>query len=194
MLEEEQSLEIPEALAETPEAACVQQLRGRRWWLKRLGAWGALGSAVGAATWYYAPQPVMPLYFNGLYALPHVSHPRLVHHLVAYANQLVDKPYKWGGGHKTLFDNGFDCSGSISHVLYRSGLLPHASSSTDFARFGLPGAGRYVTVYVRPGHHVFMEVCGLRFDTTGTQEGEGPRWRVASRNRAGFQQRHPAWL
>lgn len=173
----------------------MQQLRGRRWWLKRLGAWGALGGALSAATWYYAPQPaIMPLYFNGLYALPHISHPRLVHHLVAYANQLVDKPYKWGGGHQALFDNGFDCSGSISHVLYRCGLLPHASSSTDFARFGLPGAGRYVTVYVKPGHHVFMEVCGLRFDTSGTREGEGPRWRVASRNRAGFLQRHPAWL
>lgn len=150
---------------------------------------------MGAATWYHAPQPaVMPLYFNGLYALPHVSHPRLVHHLVSYANQLVDKPYKWGGGHQALFDNGFDCSGSISHVLYRCGLLPHASNSADFARYGLPGAGRYVTIYVKPGQHVFMEVCGLRFDTSGSREGEGPRWRLTSRNRTGFQPRHPAWL
>lgn len=150
---------------------------------------------MGAASWYGYQQPaVMPLYFNGVYALPHASHPRMVHHIVAYANQLVDKPYKWGGGHLALFDNGFDCSGSISHVLYRAGLLARASSSKDFVRYGLPGPGQYVTVYVRPGHHVFMEVCGLRFDTTGSRSGEGPRWRVASRQRNGFYARHPAWL
>lgn len=188
-------MEIPASLTDTPEASCVQHMRSRRWWLKRLGAWGALGSAVGAATWYWTPPPpVMPLYFNGVYALPHVSHPRMVHHIVGYANQLVDKPYKWGGGHLALFDNGFDCSGSISHVLYRSGLLAHASSSKDFVRYGLPGAGRYVTLYVKPGHHVFMEVCGLRFDTSGQRQGEGPRWRLPSRNRDGFVARHPPWL
>lgn len=180
---------------DTPEAVCVQQLRGRRWWLKRFGAWSAaLGGAVGTATWYQGTPSILPLYFNGLYALAHVSHPRMVHHLVSYANQLVDKPYKWGGGHKALFDNGFDCSGSISHVLYRCGLLAHAASSAEFARYGLPGPGRYVTIYVKPGHHVFMEICGLRFDTTGTREGEGPRWRVPSRKREGFTARHPAWL
>lgn len=181
---------------ETAEAACTQQVRSRRWWLKRLGAWGTLaGTAVGAAVWHHAAQPpIMPLYFNGLYALPQVSHPRLVHHLVSYANQLADKPHQWGGGHKALLNDGLDCSGSISHVLYRCGLLPHASDSAGFAGYGLAGAGRYVTIYVKAGQHVFMEVCGLRFDTSGSSAGKGSRWQVPSGDRTGFQARHPAWL
>lgn len=162
--------------------------------MKRLGAWAAAGSVVGAAT-YFVPSPtILPLYFDGLHALAHVSHPAVVHHVVAFANQIVDKPYKWGGGHKVLFDNGFDCSGSISHVLFRAGLLKQPANSSSFVQYGQPGPGRYVTLYVKPGHHVFMEVCGLRFDTTGMRTGEGPRWRVASRNRKGFHARHPAWL
>lgn len=182
---------IPYEIEDTVEAQCVQDL-GRRRWLK-LGLWGALGG-MGAATWYGMTPPVVPLYFNGRQAYAHYTHPAEVHRLVLAANQLVDKPYKWGGGHQVLFDNGFDCSGSISHVLYRAGLLKQASNSKAFARYGVPGPGRFVTVYVKPGQHVFMEVCGLRFDTSGSREGEGPRWRVPNRSRAGFQARHPLYL
>lgn len=195
MLDKIEQVEIPKALEDTPEAQFVEQSTGRRAWLKRASAWAAVGSAVGAATWYYTPQPqIVPLFFNGQYALAHVSHPRAIHQIVTYANQLVDKPYKWGGGHQALFDNGFDCSGSISHVLYRSGLLNRATNSMEFASYGMPGYGRYVTVFVKPGQHVFMVVCGLRFDTSGILQGEGPRWRTANRNYEGFQARHPAWL
>ena len=34
-------------------------------------------------------------------------------------NQLRWKPYRYGGGHKTFFDRGYDCSGTISYVLAR---------------------------------------------------------------------------
>lgn len=192
-MNEEQALEIPDVLANTQEAACTRQLRDRRWWLRRLGLWSTVGMT-GAAAWYWTAPAVLPLYFDGLHAYAHVSHPAVVHQIVATANQLVDKPYKWGGGHQVLFDDGFDCSGSISHVLYRSGLLQHASTSAAFLHYGLPGPGNYVTLYVKPGHHVFMEVCGLRFDTSGQRAGEGPRWRVPSRNKKDFHARHPAWL
>lgn len=192
-MEEEQKLDIPDSLADTPEAACTRQLQTRRQWLRRLGLWSTVGMA-GAAAWYWTAPPIAPLYFDGLHAFAHVSHPQAVHRIVGIANQIVDKPYKWGGGHQVLFDNGFDCSGSISHVLYRSGLLQHASTSAAFLRYGMPGPGNYVTLYVKPGHHVFMEVCGLRFDTSGQRAGEGPRWRVPSRDRQGFYARHPAWL
>lgn len=185
---------IPESLTNTPEAACVRQLDRRRRWLK-LGLWGALGSIGGLGGYYHGTAPpVAPLYFNGLYAYAHVTHPPVIHQLVAAANELVDKPYKWGGGHHYLFDSGFDCSGSVSHVLYRAGLLDRPLSSSAFVNYALPGQGCYVTLYVKPGHHVFMDICGLRFDTSGSREGEGPRWRIASRSYAGFYPRHPVQL
>jgi hypothetical protein len=182
---------IPESLIDTPEAECVRQLVGRRRWMK-LGMWGALG-AVGGVGYYLTPS-VVPLYFNGLYAYAHESHPPIVHQLVAAANELVNKPYKWGGGHQALWDNGFDCSGSVSHVLYRAKLLDAPLSSSAFARYAMPGPGSYVTLFVKPGHHVFMQICGLRFDTSGSRAGEGPRWRLPSRSYSGFYSRHPAWL
>ena len=184
---------IPESLADTPEAECVRLLVGRRRWLK-LGMWGAFGAVGGGLSYVLAPPPVVPLYFNGLYAYAHESHPPIVHQLVAAANELVGKPYKWGGGHQFLFDNGFDCSGSISHVLYRANLLNRPLSSSAFANYAWPGPGSYVTLFVNPGRHVFMQICGLRFDTSGHVTGEGPRWRVASRSYNGFYPRHPAWL
>jgi hypothetical protein len=184
---------IPESLTNTPEAECVRQLDGRRRWLK-LGMWGALSTMGGMGYYYWAPPAVVPLYFNGFYAYAHVTHPPVVHQIVAAANELVNKPYKWGGGHQLLFDSGFDCSGSISHVLYRSQLLDRPLSSSAFAHYAMPGPGNYVTLYVKPGHHVFMEVCGLRFDTSGSKAGEGPRWRVLNRHKEGFYARHPAYL
>lgn len=192
MHDEDDQSPIPKKLSDTPEAECVKHLQSRRSWL-RFGLWETLGALAGIGYYEWSP-PVMPLYFNGLYAYAHASHPVTVHRVVAAANQLVDKPYKWGGGHQVLFDDGFDCSGSISHILYRSNLLNRPLNSSDFAHYALPGAGKYVTLYVRPGHHVFMEVCGLRFDTSGNRTGEGPRWRVLSRSRDGFLARHPAWL
>lgn len=184
---------IPESLTDTPEAECVRQLVGRRRWLK-LGMWGALGTIGGGMSYYMAPPAIVPLYFNGLYAYAHDSHPAVVHQLVAAANELVREPYKWGGGHKFLWDNGFDCSGSVSHVLYRAQLLSQPLTSSAFAHYAWPGPGSYVTLFVNPGHHVFMQICGLRFDTSGTRAGEGPRWRTASRSYKGFYPRHPAWL
>jgi cell wall-associated NlpC family hydrolase len=183
---------VPKTLENTPEAHCVREMYSRRKWMN-LSVWGVLGTITGGMQYYRAPE-IAPLYFNGYHAFAHFSHPPIIHSIVALANQLVDKPYKWGGGHQVLFDNGFDCSGSISHVLYRARLLDRPLTSSAFASYALPGPGRYVTLYTKPGHHVFMEVCGLRFDTTGSRAGEGPRWRVVSRNRDGFHPRHPAWL
>ncbi|SKA91653.1 hypothetical protein SAMN02745166_01766 [Prosthecobacter debontii] len=182
---------IPDALEETPEASTVKNLN-RRDWLK-MSSLGALAAAGGGAGMYYYSQ--MPLLnFDGRYARATNYHPPVIHSLVMIANQIVDKPYKWGGGHQQLFDNGFDCSGSISHILYRTGLLTRPLNSKGFATYGMPGAGRYVSIFVKPGSHVFMSVCGLRFDTSGTQTGEGPRWRSTARSSAGFTNRHPNGL
>jgi len=186
---------IPESLTDTLEAECVRQMSGRRRWLQ-LGMWGGLSTALSGLVYNYSipPPPVIPLHFNGLFAYAHVSHPPVIHQIVAVANQLVNKPYKLGGGHQRLYDEGFDCSGSISHVLFRVRLLDRPLNSSAFARYAMPGRGKYLTLYVKPGRHVFMEVCGLRFDTSGSRPGEGPRWRAVSRSRTGFYPRHPAYL
>jgi len=33
------------------------------------------------------------------------------------ANQLRKKPYRYGGGHQSFADSGYDCSGTVSYVL-----------------------------------------------------------------------------
>ena len=33
------------------------------------------------------------------------------------ANKLLDKPYKYGGGHAKVEDSGYDCSGTVSYAL-----------------------------------------------------------------------------
>lgn len=181
---------IPEALDDSPEARAVRGL-GRRRWLK-LGGLGALAATAGGG---YLWQRSMPLlHFDGRHAHATAYHPPVIHQVVAFANQLLDKPYKTGGGHQVLFDNGFDCSGSVSHILYRAGLLVRPLNSRSFATYGAAGAGAYITLFVKPGQHVFMSVCGLRFDTTGGKPGEGPRWRPTARDTAGFFNRHPPGL
>lgn len=151
---------------------------------------GALGLGGAAYYWVYPPL-IPPLVFDGRFAYARAEHPAVVHALVRYCNEIQGKPYKSGGGHRFLYDDGFDCSGSISHVLCRAGLLSQPLDSRRFADYGHPGPGRYVSLFVKPGQHVFMSVCGLRFDTSGGKAGEGPAWRARPRDPQGFINRHP---
>ena len=179
---------IPDSLAGTPEAAIVGGMSRRQ--MVKLGALGMLGASGGGA-YYYWTQQVPLLYFDGLYAHTSNYHPEVIRRAVTAGNELVDKPYEMGGGHTELFDDVFDCSGSVSHVLYRAGLLGGPLTSDGFANYGAYGPGRFITVYAKPGHHVFMAVCGLRFDTSGGPRGQGPRWRATPRSYEGFTLRHP---
>ena len=131
------------------------------------------------------------LSFNGGYAACPNHLPKSVHYVVRAGNELQEKPYAMGGGHRYLFDRAYDCSGSASYLLARAGLLNRPLSSAEFARYGAPGPGKYITIFVKPGEHVFMSICGLRFDTTGGRGREGPRWRPTPRSANGFQARHP---
>ena len=108
--------------------------------------------------------------------------------MVAAGNRLFGKPYLYGGAHGPSLDTlqpAYDCSSAVSYVLHAGGALgPNALVSGELASWGLPGPGRYVTVYANAGH-AFMYVAGLRFDTSynGTDTGpnagkSGPRWRV----------------
>jgi hypothetical protein len=183
-------------IAESEPGECVQVERGlsRRVWMRKSSA-SVLGMAAMSGGYYYMQRPfVMPLYFDGHHASAHITHPPIVHAIVRYANDLTEQPYRRGGGHRVLFDQGFDCSGSISHVLYRARLIRQSMDSKAFGHFGIAGQGMYVTIYVKPGQHVFMVVCGLRFDTTGRPDENGPRWHEHGRDYSGFQPRHLASL
>lgn len=118
--------------------------------------------------------------------------PSIIRMAVAAGNRLQDKSYKWGGGRARLEDNGYDCSGSVSYVLIKAGLMRSPLTSGGFTRYGSPGPGRWITIYARNGH-VFMTVCGLRLDTGGHGgRGEsGPRWCPNFRSTIGFVIRHP---
>jgi peptidoglycan hydrolase-like protein with peptidoglycan-binding domain len=118
--------------------------------------------------------------------------PTRVRSIIAAANRIADKPYKYGGGHGTWDDTGYDCSGSVSYALHGAGLLDSALTSGGFMSWGEPGEGRWVTIYANPGH-VYMVINGRRFDTTGRDE-SGSRWQSRSRSSAGYTVRHPPGL
>ncbi len=119
---------------------------------------------------------------DGKAAIPRGA-PERVRAIIAAANRIVGKRYKWGGGHARLADSGYDCSGTVSYALIRSGELNAPLVSGSFARWGARGAGSYVTIYANRGH-VYMEVAGLRLDTSavGDPGGRaGVRWRPVDR-------------
>lgn len=132
--------------------------------------------------------------YNGRYASAPSYMPAPVRVAVSAGNQLQNKPYLMGGGHKRVNDYAYDCSGSVSYCLIKAGLLVRPLSSREFANYGEAGPGKFITIYVKPGDHVFMTICGLRLDTTGGSEGQGPRWRPSARSMSGFTARHPFGL
>jgi cell wall-associated NlpC family hydrolase len=121
------------------------------------------------------------------------SAPRRVKRMIEAANTLTDKPYVYGGGHRRFGDRGYDCSGAVSHVLHAGGKLDTPLVSQGFFDYGKKGYGDWVTIYVRDGH-VFMTIAGLRFDTGGTWNSTGPRWKPERRGARGYYVRHPRGL
>ena len=84
-------------------------------------------------------------------ALAPASAPLPVKRAIWAANQLRSKPYRYGGGHASFRDSGYDCSGTVSYALGGAGLIPSPMSSSDFRRYGKRGQGRWITVYARKG-------------------------------------------
>jgi len=112
--------------------------------------------------------------------------------VIAAANRIAHKPYKYGGGHGRYFDSGYDCSGSLSFALHFAGLLRTPLDSSGVMRYGAPGRGRHITIYANPGH-AYMVVDGRRFDTSAISE-TGSRWTSTHRSSAGYTVRHPRGL
>ena len=117
--------------------------------------------------------------------------PITVRRVIAAGNRIAHKPYKYGGGHGSFSDSGYDCSGSVSYALHGGGLLGVPKDSGEFMSYGAPGKGRHITIYANPGH-VYMVVHGRRFDTTGASGGS--RWQWEQRSSAGYTVRHPPGL
>ena len=112
--------------------------------------------------------------------------------VIAAANRIASKPYRYGGGHQRWRDSGYDCSGSISYALHGGGLLASQLDSTGFMSYGLPGRGRHITIYANPAH-AYMVVDGRRFDTSAIRE-TGSRWTSTHRSQKGYTVRHPLGL
>ena len=89
--------------------------------------------------------------------------------MIEAGNVIARSPYLWGGGHGKWVDEGYDCSGSVSFVLASAGYLEAPLASGPLMSWGEPGPGKWVTIYSHQGH-VFMEVAGIRFDTSGARE------------------------
>jgi len=147
------------------------------------------------------PGPRAALLPDGSAAAP-ASAPAAVKGIIAAGNQIVGKPYLYGGGHGLALDEvapAYDCSSSVEHLLYGGRLLPvgYDAASGELESFGRPGPGRWVTIYASPDH-VFMYVAGLRWDThnaAGPQDGSpGIGWHPLVRSSAGFVVRHPRGL
>jgi hypothetical protein len=126
--------------------------------------------------------------------------------LYARAKSISDHgyPYTWGGGHGVIGQPsgspaGYDCSGYVSACLHAAGALDSPLTSGGLTTWGLPGKGRYVTVWANAGH-TFLElhVPGhkARWADTSQQAGgpSGPHLRYGSRSTSGFVARHPRGL
>jgi cell wall-associated NlpC family hydrolase len=119
--------------------------------------------------------------------------PAAVQQVINAANQIIGRPYIWGGGHAGFYSYGYDCSGSVSFALHGAGLIPEPLTSGSLEGWGDAGPGKWITVYAN-AEHTFMEIAGLRFDTVGDERGTGPRWHLMPNSTAGFVARHPPGL
>jgi hypothetical protein len=176
------------------------------------GVAGAQSGPTTGGTAYVPPTPPAPtnltvpgvkakLMPDGTAAAP-ADAPVEVQQAIWAANTIQDKPYKYGGGHAKIEDNGYDCSGTVSYALIHAGLLKSPLPSGPFMRWGERGRGQWITVFANGGH-AYAVIAGLRLDTSSYASRiaskrkykkameRGPRWRPSKRPARGFKKRHP---
>jgi 3D (Asp-Asp-Asp) domain-containing protein len=121
---------------------------------------------------------------NGRAVAP-VDAPTAVRLAIAAGNLIHTLPYPAPDVHYGSLARlwrAYDCSGAVSFVLYGAGLLgSSALDSGSLESYGLPGPGRWITIYANPAH-TWIVVAGIAFDTADyggapVPSGTGPRWR-----------------
>jgi hypothetical protein len=146
----------------------------------------------------YAPAEKAKI-VNG-FAIPPKNAPRRVKRAIEAANDIIRKPYKYGGGHASVEDRGYDCSGTVSYALIKARLLRSPLDSGSFMSWARKGKGKWISVYAHGGH-AYAVIAGLRLDTGsrdpngaryGQKAGSGPRWNKTMRSSKGYRVRHPA--
>jgi hypothetical protein len=165
------------------------------------GAMGQSSSATTGGGASFVPPPPPPAkgaLVDGRLIAP-ASAPRRVKRVIRFANQIVEKPYLYGGGHKPFrrgkLDRGYDCSGAVSHALRGGRFLRSPLPSGPLMSWGRSGPGRWITVYAHGGH-AYIVVAGYRFDTSmrdpdAPGPSTGPRWSKSLRKSSAFVARHP---
>ncbi|HKP21389.1 MAG TPA: hypothetical protein VJT68_07720 [Thermoleophilaceae bacterium] len=153
----------------------------------------------GAAFQPPPPPPAKAKLVDGRLLAP-ASAPTRIKRVIAAANQIVEKPYVYGGGHRPyrrgVLDRGYDCSGAVSHALHGGGFLRSPLPSGAFMNWGSRGPGRWITTYAHSGH-MYVVVAGFRFDTSmhdadAPGPATGPRWSRTLRRSSAFVARHPS--
>jgi hypothetical protein len=115
--------------------------------------------------------------------------PLVISEVIAGGNAIADFPYVYGGGHASFIANAYDCSGSVSYALAAGGLIAAPETSGQLEHWGVPGPGRWLTVFATAGH-TFMNVDGVWFDTAGRAGPYSTRWLTATPSLAGYVVRH----
>jgi hypothetical protein len=153
----------------------------------------------GGASFVPPPPPPAKATLKDGRLLAPASAPTRIKRVIAAANQIVEKPYVYGGGHKPYrrgwLDRGYDCSGSVSHALHGGGFLRSPLPSGPLMSWGRSGPGSWLTVYASGGH-AYLVVAGFRFDTSmhdsdAPGPSTGPRWSRTLRRSDAFVARHP---
>jgi hypothetical protein len=170
-----------------------------------------LRTETATPVWFVAGRRAMLAPTDGHVALIPAGVPRVVEAMLVAGNELQALAYGPGGHPDPRGAPEEDCSSSINFVLYRSGvrsideILKDNPLAQDYVRWGLPGPGRWVTIYATtsPSAHAFMTIAGIRLDTShdGTDVGpngseDGPRWRILDHipSWAHWSVRHPPGL
>ncbi len=168
----------------------------RTWFtlISALSATALLSSCGSKPTrWEYSYARGKTAVIVGGRAVPPAGLPRQVMQIISAGNQIAGLPYKYGGGHRSFHDSGYDCSGTVSYALRGAGLIQSPGTSSSFRSYGRSGVGKHVTIYAKSGH-TFIVVAGLRLDTGYNGENEGPKWSTRSRPIKGYVARHPPGL
>lgn len=148
---------------------------------------------------------------DGHVALIPADAPAVVQAMIVAGNELEQLPYGPDGHPDPRGAPDEDCSSTLNYILYRAGVRPiqeilaENPLAQDYVHWGLPGPGRWVTIYATdtPTPHVFATIAGLRIDTAynGIDVGPnrnqgGPRWRILDHipSWARWSVRHPPGL